>query len=629
MTNPSTALGKYRLLSRVGAGAMGEVWRAEDSGHVRRTVAIKLIATAGSDGPAMTRVLLNEAQAMASLPQHPNLVTLYDVLELDGLVGLVMEFVEGTGLRERMERSPQGLPWGDLYPIAQGLMEGLIHAHGHGLIHRDLKPENMKLRTLDLVGSLVAEDLKILDFGLARHDPGHLSTKGEVSGTPSYMSPEQIAGLSQGPLCDQYALGVILFELMTGRLPVEPDGHGLVAWYEAHSRQPVRSLCALRQDVPFSVEAVVRKALAKAPEDRHASVSAMAGALLPELAYLAQWNRNAWETDGADVTVPVLEALGEQGPLTFARPPKGPALAPAPFTPSRESMETYSMDLGDAAPTLFERQSPLRVSRMPRAAGLRHRLGSRLIREAAAREVALARQIQAEWLPSALPSAPGWEAHGSGGSQGARETWGGWVLPNGCLRYTLAEAAGAGVGPVLLMAAFLAWMDAHAGSDLEPSALTGLISRGLGARARHPLSSALVDLDPGSGRLRITNAGHLSPLIIREDGSLEAVPSHGQPLAQLGGDDHGQYETVLQPGDLLALVTHGHRSVAPGAGQGGDGDQLLTFLASQRRLALPVLDQALRAEGRLRPEQGAVRTVVLVRRERSGPCARTPESHPR
>ena len=613
MSNAPTTLGKYRLLSRVGAGAMGEVWRAEDSGQVRRTVAIKLIATSAGTGESMTRVLLNEARAMASLPQHPNLVTLYDVLELDGLVGLVMEFVEGTGLRERMQRSPQGMPWRDLYPVAQGLMEGLIHAHGHGLIHRDLKPENLKLRTRDLEGAVVAEDLKILDFGLARHDPGHLSTRGEVSGTPRYMSPEQLVGRSQGPMCDQYALGVILFELITGQLPLEAESPGLGGWFEAHRRQPLRSLCALRPDSPPSVEAVVRRALAKAPEDRHPSVGAMASALLPELAHLAQWNRHAWEADGADVTVPLLEALEEPGsppPATSGPGAPRSTTAPAVAGSSAQSLETYAGTQGDGLATLFERPGPSRAAQPFEA------------RQAKV-PLTLAREIQTLWLPADLPAAPGWEAHGSQerSPQAAGDVYGGWGLAHGLLRYAIADVAGAGVGQGLLMAAFLSWMDALAGSSLNPAALLERVSRGLVARAglRHDLTAVLVDLDPRSGLLRVCNAGHLSPLILRENGAREVVPSHGRPLARLEGDGYGQFETVLHPGDLLVLVTDGVTEADNRDGQAFAMARLEAFLASQRGLALPLLDQALRAEvSRFtgNRERRDDQTVVLIRRSR-------------
>ena len=770
-------LGKYRLLTKVGMGAMGEVWSAEDTGTVRRTVAIKLISTSEDAGPWLSQTLIDEARAMVSLPLHPNLVALHDVLEQDGLVALVMEFIEGHGLRNRLEGHPTGLPWSDIYPIAKGLLDGLIHAHAHGLIHRDLKPENIKLRPATLDAALTPEDVKILDFGLARFDPGHASTTGEVHGTIAYMSPEQITGATQGPTSDQYGLALILFELITGcRAFTVPSGR-FEAHRNAHTSAPIPFLRPLREDVTTTLEVLIRKALAKAPSDRHLDLETLAKGLLPELAYLAQWRGGTWGSDDTDVGVPHLQGLGPQDAMIASPPPPfascefvtvvesevaipGPPdreddfqvnqdeyqtrfsrlLPAAPMAPRasdtvnllehicallmgegssadllREALEGLCTQVeaagglmlvkdaeGNLNPlaswgssahgsirfsrsllktVLHDRQAlllgatdfegsfgeapsikaralttallaplehqdrivgllyldggpatrPFTPADLQLAVALAHLGAARLQRDLAEaqakakekleQEMAAARQIQTALLPESLPEPTGWEAHGSNETclRVSGDAYGGWTSASGRIRYAIADVSGKGVGPGLLMASFMSWMEAHADSEMGSAELAGLISMGLGRRtsARHYLTAVLLDLDPRDGRTSITNAGHVFPLIIRANGNIEEVPSHGMPLAMLGGSSYGAFGTTLNPGDLLALVSDGLTEPENTEGDEFGLGRLGALLCEHRAIPLPLLDQLLRAEvGRF--TAGAPRTddqtIVLVRR---------------
>ena len=570
-------------------------------------------------------------------------------------------------------------------------------------------------------------------------------------GTPGYMSPEQFLGDIQSPACDQYALGLILFELISGRRALLASNHSFEAWREAHLHVPISNLRALREDVPASVEALIAKALAKSPGDRHASVASFAEGLLPELAFLAQWQDDLWDEGGADVGVPNLsgldsdreptlpgstqsnqtqqptrrvmepaiegdafEVMQEGGPTRFTRIELSAGLEPrsmralgllekisaelmgagsvsellraaleglcahlkaagglmllkdaeghlAPLAAwgtsvqgevrfSRSLLHTVLQErqalvlggadfqgpLGEAAsiraraistalvaPLQHQGQivgllyldggpgtAPFSQEDLQLAVALAHLGAARIQRdrleaeakakEKLEREMLAARQIQTALLPESLPMAPGWEAHGSNESclRVSGDGYGGWLSASGRIRYAIADVSGKGVGPGLLMAAFLSWMEAHADSELGTAELAGLISTGLGRRtsAKHYLTAVLVDLEPASGHLTLTNAGHVSPVIIRADGTVEEIPSHGMPLAMLGGSNYGAFETRFQAGDLLLLVTDGLTEATNATDEEFGLNRLAELVRGGSRLGLPHLDGMLRAE---------------------------------
>ena len=250
---PDTVIaGRYRLDELLGRGGMSEVWRAEDL-ELGRNVAIKLLAP-----DADTARFEREARAVASLT-HPNIMQLYDYGESDDRPYMVLEYVSGGTLEDRLEhRKP--LSDEEAGAIAAGIAAGLAHAHARGVIHRDLKPANV---LFDEEGRP-----KVADFGIARLAVGEgtLTEAGTVLGTAAYISPEQAMGEPAGTPSDVYSWGVILYRMLTGRLPFESnDPMELVTM---HRDVPPPPIAQFRDDPPALLESVATAALAKDPMHR-------------------------------------------------------------------------------------------------------------------------------------------------------------------------------------------------------------------------------------------------------------------------------------------------------------------------------------------------------------------------
>lgn len=289
MLKPGDLVGPYEIRGFVGEGGMGRVYRAYDP-RLERTIALKIIVlpeespTAHSPNDPVrfagefSARLLREARAVASL-SHPNVVSIYDVGEADGRLYLAMEYVVGASLRTMVGNLELPLPrrvrW--LADVARALEA----AHGAGIVHRDIKPENVMVR----------EDggVKVLDFGIALrtvsasegdHLADTITGKGAVSGTPVYMSPEQIKGGVVDARCDQFAWGVMAYELVTGERPWSETGDvlRLVAHILTESPRPMRTHAL---EVPPVVEKTILRTLAKAPADRFPAMSDVADALEP------------------------------------------------------------------------------------------------------------------------------------------------------------------------------------------------------------------------------------------------------------------------------------------------------------------------------------------------------------
>ena len=267
--------GRYRLIRKIGEGGMGEVFEAE---HVRlkRKVAVKILKpNVASDQDAVTR-LQREAQSITG-HGHPNIV---DALDFgrgdDGRVYLVMEWLDGESLDARLERGLIEIP--TALEIVMQTCSGLEEAHDHDLVHRDLKPANLFL-THDRHGALV---VKILDFGIAKRGASEnkLTATGVLIGTPNYMAPEQASGEPVDARTDVYALGVILFELLTGDVPFHADT-AFVVLHQHVSRIPtVPSVAAPDRGISFALDAIVLRCLAKRPEERFDSVRSLRAALV-------------------------------------------------------------------------------------------------------------------------------------------------------------------------------------------------------------------------------------------------------------------------------------------------------------------------------------------------------------
>lgn len=259
----------YRVLEEVGRGGMGVVFKAEDVA-LARTVALKMIARELARDESFARRFRAEARALARV-DSPHITSIYALRRSEAGTFIVMEYVSGGNLAERMERGP--LPWAEARPLALQTLTALEHAHSVGVIHRDIKPGNILLTEEGAV--------KVTDFGLAKvhtDDPAVTVTKG-IAGTLSYMPPEQIKGARDlDARCDVYALGMTLYEMLTGRLPFERD-LGEYARMRAIVEQEFPPPSRFAPGLPREVDAAVMKALAKEPAARYPSAAAMAEAL--------------------------------------------------------------------------------------------------------------------------------------------------------------------------------------------------------------------------------------------------------------------------------------------------------------------------------------------------------------
>jgi hypothetical protein len=263
---PGTKLGQYEVQDFIGQGAMGLVFRAY---HVQleRTGAVKVLQGL-APGPDATARFRHEAQAIAQM-RHPNIVNVYDFGEHDGVPYMIIEYVPGGSLANKLSNGPLDTPTALKY--LRGIAAGLDHAHGLGIVHRDVKPANVLLEK---------DDTPVLaDFGLAKLLQGSSlkSMTGVTTGTPAYMAPEQVTGIKVGPAADRYALATIAYEMLTGVIPF--DGEGLMELLYAHvHREPVPP-SARNHKLGPRVDAVIMRGLAKDPAARWESCTAMVDAL--------------------------------------------------------------------------------------------------------------------------------------------------------------------------------------------------------------------------------------------------------------------------------------------------------------------------------------------------------------
>ena len=263
--NLPSQFGRYTIRRKLGQGAMGVVYLAKDV-ELGRLVALKLPLFGRSSEAAIVERFQREIRAAAAV-QHPNLCPIYDVGQIDGSLFMTMAFIEGRPLSRVLDKQTS-LSVTQAVSLVRKLALALHAAHQRGIIHRDLKPANIMI---DGRGEPI-----IMDFGLARRrdsDDVRVTTSGAMVGTPAYMSPEQVAGVDATAASDIYGIGVILYELVAGRLPF--DGELVPLLNKIAHEQPTPP-STYRQDIPATIDCICLKALAKEPEDRFTSADELA-----------------------------------------------------------------------------------------------------------------------------------------------------------------------------------------------------------------------------------------------------------------------------------------------------------------------------------------------------------------
>jgi len=260
------SIGGHRVVRLLGSGGMGRVWLAHDD-RLDRDVAIKVMLPEAATDAANRERFLRESRSVAQI-DHPHVVPIHDVGTDGGLPYLVMPYLDGGSLADRLSAEGR-LPCDEALRIAGEIAAGLGAAHARGLVHRDVKPDNVFL-----VGP--GRHARLIDFGLARdtlESASNLTLAGSILGTPSYMAPERIADGTVDGRCDLFSLGVVLYKMLSGRVPFE--GRTAAAVLAAITKGKPMPLGAVAPDVPADVAAFVMRLVADAPADRPADAAAV------------------------------------------------------------------------------------------------------------------------------------------------------------------------------------------------------------------------------------------------------------------------------------------------------------------------------------------------------------------
>jgi len=265
--NPGSRLGRYEIIAALGAGGMGEVYRARDE-RLQREVAIKVLRQEASADPDLQRRFALEARSASAL-NHPNILTVHDVGMEGGIPYIVSELVDGEPLGALIARGK--MPVRKVLDLAVQVADGLAAAHQAGIVHRDLKPANLMV---------TKTGAKILDFGLAKAVPKEVAgareqqtgtTPGIIVGTATYMSPEQVRGEALDPRTDQFSFGLVLYEMLTGKAPfARSSAMSTMAAIVEENAPPIGEL---NPSVPAPLRWCVERCLAKDRDDRYASTA--------------------------------------------------------------------------------------------------------------------------------------------------------------------------------------------------------------------------------------------------------------------------------------------------------------------------------------------------------------------
>jgi len=332
-------LGKYEIGEMIGQGGMATVYLAHQAA-MDRTVAVKVLPAQFMTQTAFLERFKREVQVIARL-QHPRILPVYDFGEFEGRPYIVMAYLSGGTLQDRIAEGP--LPLDEAARILEQISEGLDHAHKQGVVHRDFKPSNV---LLDSTGNAY-----LADFGIAKINEATVQLTGSgIVGTPAYMAPEMADRGEVTTAVDIYALGVTLYEMLTGRLPFQ--GETPLRVMLAHAREEIPDVRAVRPDVPPAVAQVIRRAMAKRPEARPTTASQLASELrdamqgiaptlleAPDIGTVAMGTEAGWsDAPGTPPPHPATRPVAATPaptppPAAYTPPPAPPTAPPAPYTP--------------------------------------------------------------------------------------------------------------------------------------------------------------------------------------------------------------------------------------------------------------------------------------------------------
>ena len=326
MTSTDTMIGRtfdkrYVIERKLGSGGMADVYLAEDQ-ELGRRVALKLLDDRHASDEQFVERFRREAQSAAGL-NHPNIVSIFDRGYAEGTYYIAMEFLDGRTLKELLVKNgPTPVPIAIDY--ARQILGALAFAHRNGIVHRDIKPHNI------VVGS--DGRLKVTDFGIARSGASQMTEAGSIVGTAQYLSPEQARGAPVDPRSDLYSLGIVLYEMLTGKVPFTGDTPVEIAM--KHLSQVPEPPSKLRSGVPHDLDAVVMRALAKEPDQRYGSAEEMDA----DLARVARGVAVSRETE--DAMTQVLSGAGIASAATMVQRPRT-SVAPPPAPPAYRPAGSY------------------------------------------------------------------------------------------------------------------------------------------------------------------------------------------------------------------------------------------------------------------------------------------------
>ncbi len=323
-------VGRYNIKRELGRGGMATVYLAQDP-HFDREVAVKVLPREFLHDPSFFERFTQEARTIARL-EHQNILPVYDFGEADGIPYIVMRYMPHQSLRQRLQSAPgPGLPLQEVMDIIQQVTKALDFAHSQQVIHRDLKPGNV---LLDREGNAY-----LSDFGIAKVIEATMTHSGTLwVGTPSYMAPEQVRAAKPTPQTDIYALGAMLFELLTGKVPFHAEDPLALAYQ--HVNDPVPQLNEYRSDLPAFLQEVVEKAMAKDPPGRFVNAQELANTLRnsggpqDQLASKTQTETKTPEEDNHQEIKSQEETSAAADPYLTQSPSSIPGVEPAPVAPA-------------------------------------------------------------------------------------------------------------------------------------------------------------------------------------------------------------------------------------------------------------------------------------------------------